>query len=100
MKPVKFYAKVVYGFKSKLEVVLLGELKKGKIDAGMYLEVVLRGGTSIGKWEIKEVLKTDFINQYESESVIGIVVKCIDINNFELIKTLRVYDEYVFINKR
>ena len=43
------------------------------------------------------MLNTDFINQFESPDFIGLVLKCSDIKDFELLKSLRVYDEIITI---
>ena len=99
MKPLKFFAKVVYGFRSKLEIVILGDLISGNVQSGMVVEVILRRGTKIGNWEIKEVLNTDFINQYESNNFLGLVLNCADESDFELLKSLRIYDECILIKQ-
>jgi hypothetical protein len=97
-KPIKYLSRVTYGFKDKLKVVLLGELKAGVVvEDGMCLQVTLRNGVVVGTWEIEEVLHTDFINQYENPNFKGLMVKCKNIADFELLKSLRVYDEVVTI---
>jgi len=97
-KPIKYLSRVVYGFKDKLNVVLLGELKAGvDVKDGMFLQVALRNGVIVGTWEILEVLHTDFINQYENPNFKGLLVKCKNIADFDLLKSLRVYDEVVTI---
>lgn len=97
MKPIKYYTRVVYGFINKLEIVVLGELKSGKVKEGMFVRVTLHSGSVLGSWKIIEVLNTDFINQFESPDFIGLVLKCSDIKDFELLKSLRVYDEIITI---
>ena len=97
MKPIKYFTRVVYGFVNKLEIVVLGELKSGKVKEGMYVRVILHSGSVLGSWKITEVLNTDFINQFESPDFMGLVLKCSDIKDFELLKSLRVYDEIITI---
>lgn len=93
----KYKIRVVYGFKEKLKVVLLGELIAGKVDDGMLIEVALESGSSVGKWQILEVLHTSFINQHENPNFKGLIVKCKNLADFELLKSLRVYDEVINI---
>lgn len=89
--------RVVYGFKEKLKIVLLGELESGKVEDGMSIKIALDSGLEIGKWEILEVLHTSFINQHENPNFKGLIVKCKNLSDFELLKTLRVYDEVIEI---
>lgn len=91
----KYKIRVVYGFKEKLKIVLLGELISGKVDDGMFIEVLLNSGLVVGKWKILEVLHTSFINQYENPNFKGLIVKCKNLADFELLKSLRVYDEVI-----
>jgi hypothetical protein len=98
MKKLKYFTKVVYGFKSKLEIIILGELKSGIVREGMQVRVVLNSGAVLGSWTIKEVLKTDFINQYESPNFLGLVINCKDLHDFELLKSLRIYDDIISIS--
>jgi hypothetical protein len=91
--------RVVYGFKEKLKIVLLGELESGEVEDGMSIKIALDSGLEIGKWEILEVLHTSFINQHENPNFKGLIVKCKNLADFELLKTLRVYDEVVEIVK-
>ncbi|BDS13453.1 hypothetical protein [Aureispira anguillae] len=97
--PSKYIIRVVYGFKEKLKVVLLGELiaGSGNVDDGMFIEVALESGSSVGKWKILEVLHTSFINQHENPNFKGLIVKCKNLADFELLKSLRVYDEVINI---
>lgn len=95
--PTEFTIRVVYGFKEKLKVVLLGELESGKVDDGMFIQMTLEGGSIVGKWEILEVLHTSFINQHENPNFKGLMVKCKNTADFELLKSLRVYDEVINI---
>jgi hypothetical protein len=89
--------RVVYGFKEKLKIVLLGELESGKVEDGMSIKIALDSGLEIGKWVILEVLHTSFINQHENPNFKGLIVKCKNLSDFELLKTLRVYDEVIEI---
>lgn len=82
-----------------MEIVILGDLISGNVQSGMVVEVILRRGTKIGHWEIKEVLNTDFINQYESDNFLGLVLNCADESDFELLKSLRIYDECILIKQ-
>ncbi len=92
-----FRVSVVYGFKDKLEIVLLGEILEGSVDAAMSIYVKLSEGTAVGKWRILEVLTMDFINGTENNNFIGLMVKCQDDNDFKLLQSLRVYDETVLV---
>jgi len=92
-----YKVRVVYGFKEKLKIVLLGELKSGKVDDEMSIKVTLDSGMEIGKWKILEVLHTSFINQHENPNFKGLIVKCKNLADFELLKTLRVYEEVIEI---
>jgi hypothetical protein len=92
-----FRVSVVYGFKDKLEIVLLGEILEGSVDAEMSIYVKLSEGTAVGKWRIVEVLTMDFINGTENINFIGLMVKCQDDNDFKLLQSLRVYDETVLV---
>ena len=60
-----FRVRVVYGFKEKLKVVLLGALESGKIHEDLAVQVTLESGSVIGTWDVLEVLHTSFINQHE-----------------------------------
>lgn len=97
MKKLKYYTRVVYGFRSKLEIVILGELKSGKVKEGMHVNVVLSSGSVLGTWKIMEVLQTDFINQFESPNFLGLIIKCQNSDDFDLLKALRIYDEIITI---
>ena len=96
-KVTQFFIRVVYGFKKNLEIVILGELQSGTVKEGMHIQVKLESGNIVGSWKIIEVLHTSFINQYESPNFMGLVVKCNSISDFELLKSLRIYDEVVTI---
>ena len=92
-----YSVRVVYGFEKKLKIVLLGELLSGKVDDGMWVRVALDGGSVVGDWKIVEVLHTSFINQHENPNFKGLMIKCKSLEEFELLKTLRVYDETVYL---
>ncbi len=93
----EFRVSVVYGFKAKMKVVILGEVLNGKIEEGMELQACLPHGTAVGKWLIIEILNMDFINGLENKNFIGLIVKCKDENDFKLLQSLRVYDEVVIV---
>ncbi len=90
---------VVYGFKDKLEIVLLGEIFRGEVTKGMKIVTKLIHGTQVGNWVVKEILNTDFINGHESKNFIGIVVACNNESDFKLLRSLRVYDEIIELHK-
>lgn len=92
-----YRVRVVYGFEKKLKIVLLGELESGKVEDGMRVQVALSGGSVVGDWEIIEVLHTTFINQFENPNFKGLMIKCKTLEEFELLKSLRVYDETVYL---
>jgi len=92
-----YRVRVVYGFEKKLKIVLLGELESGKVKDGMSVQVALTGGSVVGDWEIIEVLHTSFINQFENPNFKGLMIKCKNLEEFELLKSLRVYDETVYL---
>jgi hypothetical protein len=94
----EFRVSVVYGFKVKLKIVVLGEVLNGNIEEGMMLQAQLAHGTAVGKWEIIEILKMDFINGLENKNFIGLMVRCKDENDFKLLQSLRVYDEVVVVD--
>jgi hypothetical protein len=92
-----FRVSVVYGFKNKLQIVLLGEITEGMVEASMSIYVRMSEGTAVGKWEISEILNMDFINGTENKNFIGLVVICKDEQEFKLLQSLRVYDETVMV---
>lgn len=92
-----YRVRVVYGFEKKLKIVLLGELESGKAEDGMRVQMALEGGSIVGDWEIVEVLHTTFINQYENPNFKGLMIKCKSLEEFELLQSLRVYDETVYL---
>jgi len=92
-----FSVSVVYGFKDKLQMVLLGEIKEGNVEASMSIFVRLSEGTALGKWEIAEILAMDFINGSENANFVGLAVQCKDEQDFKLLQSLRVYDETLLI---
>ena len=92
-----YRVRVVYGFQEKLKIVLLGELQSGKAEDGMWIQVVLNGGSVVGDWKIIEVLHTSFINQHENPNFKGLMIKCKSLEEYELLKSLRVYDETVYL---
>jgi len=96
-KRVEYIPRVVYGFREKLEIVLLGELKSGKVKNGMHIQVTLKNGFVVGDWVISEVLHADFINQRESPNFLGFIIQCKNYADFDLLKALRVYDEVMTI---
>ena len=93
-KSATFHVRVVYGFLKKLEIVLLGEMTEGSAKAGMSLNTIS------GRWEIIEVLNMDFINQHENEKFIGLSIRCKNEEEFQLLKTLRLYDEFLDISPK
>lgn len=93
MSSSKFKVRVVYGVRRKLEVTLLGHLEKGAVQEGMRLSISLNAGESIGQWEIVELLEMDFLNAEDVETFTGLVLRCEDEAEFNLLKALRVYDE-------
>lgn len=92
-----FSVSVVYGFKNKLQIVLLGEIIDGKVEANMSIYVRLSEGTALGRWEINEILAMDFINGSENNNFIGLSVQCKDVQEFKLLQSLRVYDEILVV---
>lgn len=92
-----YRVRVVYGFEKKLKIVLLGELESGKVKDGMSVQVALAGGSVVGDWEIIEVLHTSFINQFENPNFKGLMIKCKNLEEFELLQSLRVYDETIYL---
>lgn len=92
-----FRVRVVYGFKEKLKVVLLGSLESGKLQEGLAVQVTLESGSVIGTWDILEVLHTSFINQHENPNFKGLMLKCKNLADFELLKSLRVYEEIIHL---
>jgi len=90
-----FRVSVVYGFQDKLKIVILGEILQGDITEGMNLQARLSDGTSVGMWEVTEVLVMDFINGQENNKFISLIVKCKDVSDFKLLQSLRVYDEII-----
>lgn len=90
-----FKIRVVYGFLNKLKIVALGEVLEGRIEENMKLKARLSHGSSLGSWDIVEVLDMDFINNMENKNFIGLILKCKDENDFKLLQSLRVYDEVV-----
>lgn len=96
-KNIDYKVRVVYGFEKKLKIVLLGEVVSGTIDDGMFIQVSFKNGAIVGTWEILEVLHTSFINDVESPNFKGLIVKCKTLIDFELLRSLRVYDETISI---
>lgn len=92
-----FRVRVVYGFKEKLKVVLLGALESGKIHEDLAVQVTLESGSVIGTWDVLEVLHTSFINQHEDPNFKGLMLKCKNLADFELLKSLRVYEEIIHL---
>lgn len=90
-----FKVRVVYGFLHKLKIVVLGEVLEGKVVEGMKLKAVFSHGSTIGSWDIIEILDMDFINNQAHENFIGLMLKCKDEADFKLLQSLRVYDEVV-----
>jgi hypothetical protein len=96
----QYRVSVVYGFKNKLEIVLLGEIISGEISKGMKINVMLTHGTPVGNWTVKEILEMDFINGHENKNYIGIVVNCNNESDFKLLQSLRVYEETIELHKQ
>ncbi len=91
----RFQVRVVYGFENKLKIVLLGELISGTIEDKEHAYLYLNPDIQAGKWPILEILHMDFVNQHQSENYKGIMLRCKDKQDFELFKSLRVYDEII-----
>ena len=94
-KQARFQVRVVYGFENKLKVVLLGELISGTTDEKELACLHLNPDVVAGQWPILEVLHMDFVNQHQSENYKGIMLRCKDQHDFELFRSLRVYDEII-----
>jgi hypothetical protein len=92
-----FRVSVVYGFKDKLQIVLLGEIVEGYVESSMSIYVRLSVGTAVGKWKITEILAMDFINGTENKNFVGLVITCINEQDFKLLQSLRVYDETLMV---
>jgi hypothetical protein len=92
-----FRVSVVYGFKDKLQIVLLGEIVEGYVESSMSIYVRLSVGTAVGKWNITEILAMDFINGTENKNFVGLVITCINEQDFKLLQSLRVYDETLMV---
>jgi hypothetical protein len=92
-----FEVRVVYGFKEKLKMVLLGEVKSGTVIEGMQVDITLNGVDNIGSWLIEEVLHMDFINNFENPNFKGLMLKCKNTEDFELLQALRIYQENVSV---
>ena len=92
-----FEVRVVYGFKQKLKMVLLGEVKSGTVEEGMQVNITLNGVDNIGSWLIDEVLHMDFINNFENPNFKGLILKCKNTEDFELLQALRIYQEDVSV---
>ncbi len=92
-----FRVQVVYGFKEKLKIVLLGALESGKLHENLAVQARLDSGAAMGTWDILEVLHTSFINQHEDPNFKGLMLKCKSLDDFELLKSLRVYDEIIHL---
>lgn len=97
MSSSKFKVRVVYGVRRKLEITLLGNLRGGAVQEGMFVSVSLNGSRSIGKWPIIELLEMDFLNADDFDAFTGLVLRCEDEKSFDLLKALRVYEEEVEI---
>lgn len=93
----QFKVRVVYGFLHKLKIVLLGDIRSGEVAAGMLVNVVLNKETILGSWSILEVLDMDFINDEENTNLVGLMLGCKDAKDYNLLKSLRVYNEVVCI---
>ncbi|MCH2045627.1 MAG: hypothetical protein MK212_16040 [Saprospiraceae bacterium] len=96
-KVAKFKVRVVYGFLHKLKIVLLGDIMQGKLAEGMLVRLLLNDTTVVGSWPIIEVLNMDFINDEENENFVGLMLRCKDEDDYNLLKSLRVYDEVVSV---
>lgn len=92
-----FKARVVYGLLPKLEVILLGNPADGDINTGMTASLQVGTQSEIGHWEIVEIQRMDFINDADNHKFLGLVLRCKDEQDFNLLKSLRVYDETLLI---
>ncbi len=95
--PSKFKARVVYGFLEQLQVVLLGNPIEGEILKGMSAHVQIGSASRVGNWKIVEIQRMDFINDADNHNFMGLVLKCKDVEEFNLLKSLRVYDEILIV---
>lgn len=93
-----FKARVVYGFLERLEVILLGNPIEGKIEKGMRAHAQIGNMAQEGNWEIVEIQRMDFINDADNHNFMGLVLRCTDTADFNLLKSLRVYDEIILVN--
>ena len=89
----QFKVRMVYGFKTSHQVVVLGHIITGTAKEGMSAEVSLNQGVPIGEWKIKEILDIDFINDQENTDFIGLVLQCETVESYNLLQSLRVYGE-------
>jgi hypothetical protein len=71
----------------------LGKVEHGTIKEGMFLSSPLVNGL----WKIIEVGEIDFVNASETGDFIILVVDCETEANYNLLKSLRVYEEIVHI---
>ena len=94
-KQARFQVRVVYGFKNKLKIVLLGELISGTVEGKEQACLYLNPDVKAGQWPILEILHMDFVNQHQSENYKGIMLRCKDKHDFDLFQSLRVYDEII-----
>jgi hypothetical protein len=93
-----FKARVVYGFLERLEVILLGNPIEGKIEKGMHAHVKIGALANEGNWEIIEIQRMDFINDADNHNFMGLVLRCLNEKDFNLLKSLRVYDEIILVD--
>ena len=94
----EFKAQVVYGFLERLEVIILGATLKGNIEKGMRAHLRIGQTGREGNWEIVEIQHMDFINDIDGNDFQGLVVRCENVADFNLIKSLRLYHETILID--
>jgi hypothetical protein len=93
-----FKSRIVYGFLERLEVILLGNPIEGKIEKGMHAHVKIGALAKEGNWEIVEIQRMDFINDADNHNFMGLVLRCLNEDDFNLLKSLRVYDEIILVD--
>lgn len=95
---VEFKAQVVYGFLERLEVIILGSTTKGNIEKGMRAHLRIGETQREGNWEVVEIQHMDFINDIDNSEFKGIVLRCENTADFNLVKSLRLYNETILID--
>lgn len=94
----EFKAQIVYGFLERLEVIILGSTVRGNIQTGMRAHLRIGDTQKEGNWEIVEIQHMDFINDIDSKDFKGIVLRCENTADFNLVKSLRLYHETILID--